>query len=189
MATEMNTTASSGVMRKAMAGKQEIIDDLHAELQKATVVVAAEFNGLTANEMNILRAQARSSDVFVRVVKNTLVRRSLHGTPFSDLAGDLAGPLILLFSRDDIGSAPRLCRDYSEAHPVFTVRHVATRNQKLTADSIGRLADMPTQEQAIAMLMGVMLAPVSGLARLLHLLPANLIIVLRMRADKQKAEQ
>ena len=187
--TTMTQTDSNSVLRKAMLGKQKIIDDLGAELQRASVVVAAEYNGLSANEMSDLRRQARDQDVYIRVVKNTLVRRSLQGTPFSDLAEDLTGPLILLFSRDDIGSAPRLCRAYNKEHSVFTVRHLATRSEKLTPDSLERLADLPTHEEAVARLLGVMLAPVGQLARLLKLLPANLTIVLRMRADQQKAEK
>ena len=90
--------------------KQAMVTEVQAVAQTAHSVVAAEYRGLTVSQLTGLRAKARTAGVYMRVVKNTLARRAVTGTPYECIAGNLKGPLILAFSKEDPGAAARVVK-------------------------------------------------------------------------------
>ena len=147
--------------------KKAVVAEVAEAANKALAAVAAEYRGLTVEEMTELRAKAREDGVFLRVAKNTLVRRAVEGTEFECIRDSLTGPLLLAFSMDDPGAAARLVKDYSKSHDHLVAKLVAVGGKSYDASELDRLASLPTYDQAIAILMGVMKAPIEKFTRTL----------------------
>jgi large subunit ribosomal protein L10 len=143
--------------------KQAIVADVADVANNALSVVAANFSGLTVAEMTDLRAKARESGVYLRVVRNTLARRAVENTDFSCLQEILIGPLCLAFSLNDPGTAARLLRDFAKEHEKLEVKALSIGGKLLTPEFLQTIAELPTHEQAIAMLMGIMQASIGKL--------------------------
>jgi len=154
-------------MAYRLEDKQALVTEVQAVARVAHSVVAAEYRGLTVSQMTGLRAKARESGVYVRVVKNTLARRAVAGTPYECIAGSLKGPLVLAFSKDDPGAAARIVRDFARTHDKLVPTLVALGGRVLPASDLERVASLPTKAQALALLLGVLKAPVSKLVRTL----------------------
>ena len=154
-------------MAYRLEDKQALVTEVQAVARVAHSVVAAEYRGLTVSQMTGLRAKARESGVYVRVVKNTLARRAVAGTPYECIAGSLKGPLVLAFSKDDPGAAARIVRDFARTHDKLLPTLVALGGRVLPASDLERVASLPTKAQALALLLGVLKAPVSKLVRTL----------------------
>ena len=138
--------------------------------------------------MTELRRKARESGVYMRVVKNRLAALAVEGTEFECMKPGLKGPLILAFSQEDPGAAARVISDFTKEHDKLVVKLVSIGGQLLEAGDIKRLADMPTKDQAISMLMSVMNAPLEKLARTLNEVPSKLVrTVAAVRDQKQDA--
>jgi large subunit ribosomal protein L10 len=147
--------------------KKAVVAEVANAANNALAAVAAEYRGLTVEEMTELRAKAREGGVFLRVAKNTLVRRAVEGTEFECIQDSLTGPLLLAFSMEDPGAAARLVKDYAKSHDHLVAKLVAVGGQAYDASELDRLASLPTYDQAIAILMGVMKAPVEKFVRTL----------------------
>src|SRR5512139_1043141 len=126
-----------------LEGKKALVEEVSAVAGKALSVVAAEYRGLTVTQMTELRSKARASGVYMRVVKNTLARKALAGTAFESMGAVLKGPLVLAFSKDDPGAAARVIKDFAKAND--------------------KVASLPTKEQALSQLLGVIKAPIQKL--------------------------
>src|ERR1700680_1576021 len=137
-------------------------------------VVAAAYRGLTVGQMTELRAKARRQGVYMRVVKNTLARKALAGTSFEAVGPKLKGPVVLAFSKDDPGAAARVVKDFAQANDKLVAQVVALGGQVLSARELERVASLPTREQALSMLLGVLKAPIQKLVRTLAGPPAKL---------------
>jgi len=147
--------------------KKAVVAEVAEAASKALAAVAAEYRGLTVEEMTELRAKARETGVYVKVAKNTLVRRAVEGTEYECMQESLTGPLLFAFSMEDPGAAARLVKDYSKDHDQLIARLVAVGGQLYDASELERLSSLPTYDQAIAMLMGVMKAPIEKFVRTL----------------------
>jgi large subunit ribosomal protein L10 len=154
-------------MGLSLEDKQAMVTEVQAVAQTALSVVAAEYRGLTVSQLTGLRAKARQSGVWMRVVKNTLARRAVMGTPYECIAGSLKGPLILAFSKDDPGAAARVVKEFAKGNDKLVPTLVALGGQVYPAAEIDRVASLPTRAQALALLLGVMKAPVAKLVRTL----------------------
>ena len=155
---------------------------------RAHSAVAAEYAGLSAEQMTALRAQARTGGVYLRVVRNTLARRAVAGTSFECLQDALVGPLLLAFSEEDPGAAARVIEAFVKGNDKLVVKAVSIGGKLLPAVDIKRLASMPTKEQAISMLMSVMKAPITKFVRTLAEPHAKLArTVAAIRDQKQAA--
>jgi len=155
--------------------KKSIVAEVSAIAAEAHSVVAAEYHGLTVDEMTALRVSARNSGVYLRVVKNTLARRAFEGTDFECMNDGLVGPLVLAFSQEDPGSAARLVKDFAKDHDALVTKMVSIGGEMLAPTELDRLAKMPTKDQAISILMSVMMAPTEKLARTLKEVPGKLV--------------
>jgi large subunit ribosomal protein L10 len=147
--------------------KKAVVAEVSEVAKTALSAVAAEYRGLTVEELTDLRVKARQGGVYVKVAKNTLVRRAVEGTEFECLNDSLTGPLLLAFSMEDPGAAARLVKDYAKEHDLLVVKNVAIGGQLFDASELERLSTLPTYDQAIAMLMGVMKAPIEKFVRTL----------------------
>ncbi|MGB6603065.1 MAG: 50S ribosomal protein L10 [Steroidobacteraceae bacterium] len=143
--------------------KKALVAEVAEVAAHAHSVVAAEYRGLTVGQMTELRAKARKSGVYVRVVKNTLARKALAGTTFESVGPKLKGPLVLAFSRDDPGAAARVVKDFAKANDKLVATLVSLGGQVMPAAELEKVASLPTREQALAILMGVLKAPIQKL--------------------------
>ena len=168
--------------------KKAVVAEVADAANKALAAVAAEYRGLTVEEMTELRAQAREDGVFLKVAKNTLVRRAVEGTDYECMQDSLTGPLLFAFSMDDPGAAARLVKGYSKTHDKLIAKLVAVGGELYDASELERLSNLPTYDQAIAMLMSVMKAPIEKFVRTLAEPHAKLVrTVAAVRDEKQAA--
>ncbi len=167
--------------------KKAIVSEVAAVAASAHSAVAAEYRGLTVTEMTELRAKARESNVYLRVVKNSLARRAVEGTDFACMQEGLVGPLVLAFSQDDPGAAARLVKDFAKEHKKLEVKLVSVGGQLLGPGELERLASMPTRDQAISLLMAVMKAPLDKFARTLNEVPGKLVRTVAAIRDQKQA--
>jgi large subunit ribosomal protein L10 len=147
--------------------KKAVVAEVADVANRALAAVAAEYRGLTVEEMTDLRAKAREGGVFLKVAKNTLVSRAVEGTEYECMQESLTGPLLFAFSMEDPGAAARLVKDYAKTHDKLIARLVAVGGQLYDASELERLSSLPTYDQAIAILMGVMKAPIEKFVRTL----------------------
>lgn len=175
-------------MALRLEDKKVIVAEVSEVASRSLSALAAYYRGLTVTQLNQLRATARKNNVYMRVVPNTLACRALENTEFQCLEEALVGPIVLLFSLDDPGAAARLVRDFVKAHEKFEVRALALGGKLLPAQQLNAVAQLPTRDQAISMLMSVMKAPVTKLVRTLAEPYAMLVrVVAAVRDQKQAA--
>jgi large subunit ribosomal protein L10 len=167
--------------------KKAVVAEVAETASKALAAVAAEYRGLTVEEMTNLRAEARKGGVVLKVAKNTLVRRAVEGTEYECMQDSLTGPLLFAFSMDDPGAAARLVKDFAKGHDKLIARLVSVGGKLYDASELERLSNMPTYDQAIAMLMAVMKAPVEKLARTLAEPHAKLVRTIAAVRDQKQA--
>jgi large subunit ribosomal protein L10 len=168
--------------------KKAIVEEVAEVASQALSAVAADYRGLTVAEMNELRAKAREMGVYLRVVRNTLAKRAIEGTEFACLNEALVGSLVLAFSRKEPGAAARLIRDFIKDHEMLEVKALAISGQLLSANELKTIAQLPSYDEAIAMLMSVMKAPTSKFVRTLAEPHAKLVrTVAAVRDQKQVA--
>lgn len=156
-------------MALRLEDKQEIVTAVNETAGKAFSAVVADYQGLSVEQLTQLRVQARQNNVYVRIVRNTLARRALQGTPFDILNDNLTGPTILGFStsEDDMGAAARLFEDFAKTNKAFELKAAAFDGKVYGADQVSVIANLPNQEKALTMLANVLQAPISKLGRLL----------------------
>jgi large subunit ribosomal protein L10 len=167
--------------------KQALVAEVNAVAGEALACVGAEYRGITAGEMDALRKQARQSNVYVKVVKNTLARKALEGTEFECMNSSLAGPLVLAFSKEEPGAAARVFRDFAKENEKLNVTSLSINGQLLEASELSRLASLPTREEALAKLAGTLRAPVEQLVRTLAEPNAKLARTLAAVRDSKQA--
>ena len=132
-------------------------------MANAQTIAVAEYRGIAVGDLTALRAKARESGVYLRVLKNTLVRRAIAGTPFEGLAGDLTGPLIYGISADPVAAA-KVLNDFAKGNDKIVLRAGSYAGKTLDKAAVQALASIPSREELLAKLLGVMQAPVSGFA-------------------------
>jgi len=145
--------------------KKAIVAEVAEIVTSTSSVIAAEYRGLTVDKLTELRKQARESDVVMRVIKNSLARRAFEGTDYACLNDSLTGPLVLAFSQEDPAAAARIFNDFVKENDKLIVKSIALGDRLMDASQLGTLAKMPTRDQALGMLAGVMQAPVSKFVR------------------------
>jgi len=167
--------------------KKALVDEVAAVAQVALSVVAAENRGLSVSQMTSLRAKARGSGVYMRVVKNTLARKAIAGTQFECISGALKGPLILAFSKDDPGAAARIVKAFAKDNEKLVPTLVSLGGQLLPAADLDKVASLPTREQALATMLGVLKAPISKFVRTLAEPHAKLVRTVAAIKDQKSA--
>ncbi len=150
-----------------LTAKQAIVGEVAEVAANSTSLIAADFTGIDVAAMTQLRAKARAANVYLRVVKNTLTRRAVQGTDYAAITERVVGPLLLAFSVEEPGTAARLLKDFRKEHEAFTIKFIAMDGRVLEPEALDAVASLPTRDEALAQLMGVMKAPVAKLVRTL----------------------
>ena len=166
--------------------KTKIVSELNAVAQSALSAVTADYCGLSVAQMNSLRAEARSKNVYLRVVRNSLVKRAVEDTEFVCLTETLSGPILLAFSKEEPGAAARLLRDFKKENDQLEVKSLAISGELLPAADLNKIAKLPTYDEAIATLMSVLKAPVTQLVRTVREPGAQMVRAFAAVRDKKK---
>jgi large subunit ribosomal protein L10 len=174
-------------VRLTLEAKKAIVNEVAEVAANAPSAIAAEYSGITVEQMTQLRQTARASGVYLRVVRNTLARRALENTKFECMRDGLIGPLLLAFSGNEPGTAAKIIRDFAKANDKLVVKLVALDGKLLQPSDIEALASMPSRDQAISMLMAVMKAPISKLARTLAEPHGKLVRTIAAVRDQKQA--
>jgi large subunit ribosomal protein L10 len=177
-----------GNMALRLDDKKAMVAEVAAVAQTAQSVVAAEYRGLTVTQMTDLRSKARASGVYLRVVKNTLARRAIAGTQFECVGKSLKGPLVLAFSKDDPGAAARLVKAFAKDHDKLKPTLVSLGGVQLAAKDLDKVASLPTRQQALSQLVGVMIAPISKFVRTVAEPHAKLVRTIAAVKDQKQAQ-
>lgn len=147
--------------------KNEIVSEMAVVVANAQLAIAAEYRGLKVEEMTALRREARAAGMYMRVVKNTLMKRAVDGTPFACMQDQLMDPLIFAFAQDDVAALAKIMNNFAKDHDKLVIKVVALNGKLLRPEDAAALAKLPTREVALATLMGVMKAPIEKLVRTL----------------------
>lgn len=174
-------------MSLTLEEKKAIVTEVAEVASVAHSAVAAEYRGLTVEDMTALRTEARNGGVYLRVVKNTLARRAIEGTDFECMKDGLVGPLIIAFSQEDPGGAARVVQKFSKENKKLVVKLVSLGGKLLEPTDIKAVASLPTKDEAIAQLMSVMKAPVEKLVRTMNEVPGKLVRVVAAVKDQKEA--
>ena len=167
--------------------KQAVVSEVAAQLAKAQAVIVAEYRGLDVSRVTQLRAKARQSGLYLRVLKNTLARRAVKGTPFESLSDQMVGPLMYGIASDPVAGA-KVIAEFSKENELFVIKGGAMANTRMSDKDVKALALLPSREELLARLMGTMQAPVAKLARTLNEVPGKFVRTLAAYRDqKEKA--
>lgn len=165
-----------------------MIEEVGAQVASAGAIVVAEYRGLEVGAITALRKQARQQGVYLRVLKNTLARRAIAGTPYEKLTESLTGPLIYGISTDPV-TAAKVLNDFAKGNDKLVVKAGALPGSVLDAAGVKALATLPSREELLARLMGTMQAPVAQFVRTLNEVPARFARTLAaVRDARQGAE-
>ncbi len=167
--------------------KKEVVAEVSERLKKAQAIVLAEYRGIVVEDITALRKQARASGVYLRVLKNTLARRAVKGTPFEKLSEQMSGPLAYGISDDPIAAA-KVLHTYAKGNEKLVIKGGMMPNHLMTAKEVGSLASMPSREELLAKLMGTMQAPIAKFVQTLNEVPGKFVrTVAAVRDQKEKA--
>lgn len=166
--------------------KIKVVAEVNDVASTSLSAVVADYRGLSVTQMTQLRKQARVSGVYLRVVRNTLVKRAVQETEFDCLEPVLVGPTLVAFSQEDPGAAARLMKDFSKENKALVVKGLAVGRKMYGPEDIDLLAKLPTYEEALAQLMSVMKAPVQKLASTFNEIPGKLVRTLAAVKDQKQ---
>lgn len=143
--------------------KKAVVAEVTEQVANAQTIAIAEYRGIEVGHLTVLRKKARESGVYLRVMKNTLVRRAVSGTPFASLAEHMVGPLIYSVSADPVAAA-KVLNDFAKTNDKLVLKAGSYAGKVLDKAGVQALASIPSREELLAKLLGVMQAPVSGFA-------------------------
>ena len=153
-------------------GKKEVVAEVAAKVAKAQTMVLAEYRGTTVANLTKLRSDARAKGVYMRVLKNTLARRAVAGTGFEIAQAHMVGPLLYSFSEDAVAAA-KVVSDFAKGNEKFVITAGIYNGKILDVAGVQTLANIPSKEVLLSQLLGLMMSPVSGLARVLAAVSAK----------------
>jgi large subunit ribosomal protein L10 len=174
-------------MALSLEQKKAVVAEIAGVASEAHSLVVSEYSGITVEDFTEMRSEARKTGVFLKVAKNTLVKRALQGTDFECVGDSLIGPMIYAFSQEDPGCAARLIKEYAKKNDKLITKLVSIGGKMFEASELGRLASLPTKDQAISQLMSVMKAPVEKLVRTLDAPNTKLVRTIVAIRDQKEA--
>ena len=166
--------------------KKAVVAEVSAKIAEAQAIIVAEYRGLEVGNITTLRATARKEGVYLRVLKNTLVRRAVAGTPFEGLQGQMVGPLIYGISKDPVAAA-KVLHDFAKSNDKLVLKGGAMANYVMDANGVKALATMPSREELLSKLLGTMQAPIVQFVRTLNEIPTKFVRGLAAVRDQKQA--
>ena len=173
-------------MSLTLEQKQAVVTEVAAKLASAQAIIVAENRGLAVGAVTELRAKARKSGVYLRVLKNTLARRAVKGTPFEKLAEQMSGPLMYGIAQDPVAGAKAL-QEFAKDNELFVIKGGAMVNVLMSAKDVKALATMPSREELLAKLVGTLQAPITKLVRTMNEVPGKFVRTLAAVRDARPA--
>jgi large subunit ribosomal protein L10 len=152
--------------------KAAVVTDVAAQVARSQTLALAEYRGLTVAHLDALRKQAREKGVYLHVLKNTLARRAVAGTPFEVAQGAMVGPLIYGFSEDAVAAA-KVIADFAKGNDKLIVKAGAYAGKALDANGVKALASVPSKEVLLSQIAGLLKSPVQRMAAVLAALSAQ----------------
>ena len=143
--------------------KATVVTEVSAQAARSQTLALAEYRGLTVENLNKLRVDARSKGVYLHVLKNTLARRAVAGTPFEVAQGAMVGPLIYGFSEDAVAAA-KVIADFAKTNDKLVIKGGAYAGKALTVDGVKALAAIPSREVLLAQVAGLLKSPIQRMA-------------------------
>ena len=168
--------------------KVAVVADVAAQVGKSQTLAMAEYRGLSVEHLNALRKQAREKGVYLHVLKNTLARRAVAGTPFEVAAESMSGPLIYGFSEDAVAAA-KVIADFAKGNDKLVIKAGAYAGKALDAGGVKALASIPSKEVLLSQLLGLMQSPVSRFARVVAALAEKRTAPVEVAADAAPAAE
>ena len=165
--------------------KAAVVTEVSAEVAKARAIIVAEYRGLEVGAITALRKQARNQGVYLRVLKNTLARRAVAGTPFEGLTDKMVGPLIYGMSSDPV-SAAKVLNTFAKDNDKLVLKAGALPNSVFDENGVKALATMPSREELLAKLLGTMQAPIAQFVRTLNEVPGRFVRTLAALRDQKE---
>ena len=166
--------------------KAIVIEEVTTQVAKAQSIVVAEYRGLDVASVTVLRKKARESGVYLRVLKNSLARRAVVGTPFEALSSKLTGPLIYGISADPVNAA-KVLSAFAKDNDKLVIKAGALPNSVLDVNGVKALATMPSRDELLSKLLGTMQAPIAQFVRTLNEVPTKFVRGLAAVRDQKQA--
>ena len=174
-------------MALSLEQKKAVVAEIASVAANAHSLVVSEYIGTTVDAFTEMRSEARKTGVYLKVAKNSLVKRAVEGTDFECVKDSLVGPMIYAFSQEDPGCAARLIKEYAKKNDKLITKVVSIGGKVFDASELSRLASLPTKEQAISQLMSVMKAPVEKLVRTMAEPHAKMVRTIAAIRDQKQA--
>jgi large subunit ribosomal protein L10 len=165
--------------------KQATVSEVSAQLANAQALIVADYRGMNVERLTRLRAKARKSGLYLRVLKNTLVRRAVQGTPFEKLTDQMVGPLMYGISQDPVAIA-KVLAEFARDNEHFVIKAGAMPNTLMSDKDVKALALLPSRDELLAKLMGTMQAPVATLVRTMNEVPGRFVRTLAALRDQRE---
>ncbi len=166
--------------------KAVVIEDVTTQVATAQSIVVAEYRGLDVASVTVLRKNARASGVYLRVLKNSLARKAIVGTPFEALSTKLVGPLIYAISADPVAAA-KVLSEFAKTNEKLAIKAGALPNSVLDVNGVKALATMPSRDELLSKLLGTMQAPIAQFVRTLNEVPTKFVRGLAAVRDQKQA--
>ena len=169
-------------MGLSLEQKQATVAEVAGKLAQAQAIIVAEYRGLDVSRVTQLRGRAKKSGLYLRVLKNTLARRAVQGTPFEKLSEQMSGPLMYGIANDPVAGA-KVLSEFARENELFVIRGGAMPNAVMSANEVKALALLPSREELLAKLLGTMQAPIAKLVRTMNEVPAKFVRTLAALRD------
>ena len=162
-------------MPLVLSQKKDLVKEMATVLSDAEVVLTADYSGLTSNELNELRKTTREAGVFVKLVKNNMLKMALKDSQFSSMSENVSGPQIVAVGKEDAGKFAKSIKDFIDKHENLKPKAINYLGQDLDISELKKLASLPTYEEAIARLLSVMQGPIQKLMGTMKAVPNKLV--------------
>lgn len=165
--------------------KKAVVAEVSTQVAKAQAIIIAEYRGLGVGNMTKLRAKARESGIYFRVLKNSLARRAIDGTPFTGLSDHMVGPLAYGIGSDPVAAA-KVLHEFSKGNDKFVIKAGAMPNLVMSSKEIASLAALPSRDELLSKLLGTMQAPIANFVRTLNEVPSRFVRGLAAVRDQKE---
>ncbi len=173
-------------MSLSLEDKKAVVAEVSEQLKGAQATMLAEYRGLTVEQMTKLRRKAYDAKVYLRVVKNTLARRAVAGSPYECLTKDMVGPLAYAISADPVAVA-KLLSEFAKDNEKLKIKAAAMGSKVMTLAQVDALAKLPGREQLLSQLLGTMQSPIATFVRTLNEVPTKFVRALAAVRDAKQA--
>ena len=155
--------------------KKDLVKEMAVILSDAEVVLTADYSGLTSNELNELRKTTREAGVFLKLVKNNMLKMALKDSQFSSMSENISGPQIVAVGKEDAGKFAKSIKEFADKHENLIPKAINYQGQDLDISELKKLASLPTYEEAISKLLSVMQGPIQKLMGTMQAVPSKLV--------------